>query len=282
VEQVYLQLELAWKVSDMMQDALKTAKATYKFTNDRYGQGLVQKSDVLNVQVRVKDMETRCEEAKANIANASDLLGLLMNRQQGVIYHTQSPDFEVKGDTARVLPESRADFKAIQSAMESYSYLIRSSRAGNLPKINAFGDYQLHDKRLSGFDANGYLVGIQLSWDVFKGFQTLHKTNVLVLEREKLSQQLEDTKNRGQAELSKAQRDFMDAIFKIRQQAEATDQATEALRILQNRYEQGLVTTTDVLQAQTQLSQQKLAYAQAIFERNSSWIYIEFLTISKP
>ena len=74
----------------------------------------------------------------------------------------------------------------------------------------------------------------------------------------------------------------MEATFKIMQQAEATDQATEALRILQNSYEQGLVTTTEVLQAQTQLSQQKLASAQAMFERNNAWICIEFLTISKP
>ena len=282
VEQVYLQLELAWKLNDVLQDALKTARATYKFSNDRYEQGLLQKSDVLNVQVHVKDMETRCEEAKANISNISDFLSILMNKEQGVIYHTHTVDFEVMDNATRTLPESRADLKAIQAAVESYDYMVKGSRASNLPRINAFGDYQLHDKRLFGFDANGYLVGIQLSWDVFKGCQTLHKTNVLVLEKEKLSQQLEDTKNRGQADLSKAQRDLMEATFKIMQQAEATDQATEALRILQNRYEQGLVTTTEVLQAQTQLSQQKLASAQAMFERNNAWICIEFLTISKP
>lgn len=121
-----------------------------------------------------------------------------------------------------------------------------------------------------------------MSWDIFKGFQTLHKTNTLVLERNKLVQQLEDKKEQGRTELSKASRELTEASFKIRQQQDAVDQSAEALRILQNRYEQGLVTTTDVLQSQSQLSQQKLAYAQAQFERNSSWIYIEFLTIIHP
>ncbi len=282
VKQVYLQLQFAWQVNDVLQEALKTVNATYKFSNDRYDQGLLQKSDLLNVQVRVKEMETRCAEATANIANASDFLNVFMNKEQGIIYHTLPVDFGVMESSSRTLPESRADFKAMESAVESYSYMVKSSRASYLPQINAFGDYQLHDKSLFGFDANGYLMGVQLSWDVFKGFQTLHKTNSLVLEQTKLSRQLEDTKAQGRAELSKAKRDLLEATFKIKQQAEAVDQSAEALRILQNRYEQGLVTTTDVLQAQTQLSQQKLAYAQAIFEQNNSCIYIEFLTISQP
>lgn len=281
VKQLYLQLQFTWNVNDVLQEALKTVNATYKFTNDRFEQGLFQKSDLLNVQVKVKEMETRCAEAQANIANASDYLNLLMNKGQGVIYRTHPVDFGIMESASKTLPESRADFKAIESAVASYSYLVKSSKASYLPRVNAFGDYQFHDKSLFGFDANGYLLGVQLSWDVFKGFQTLHKTNALVLEKNKLSRQLEDKKDQGQAELSKAKRDLMEATFKIKQQSEAVDQSAEVLRILQNRYEQGLATTTDLLQAQTQLSQQRLAYAQAIFERNNSWIYIEFLTISQ-
>ncbi len=56
------------------------------------------------------------------------------------------------------------------------------------------------------------------------------------------------------------------------------ENAAEALRILQDRYEQGLVNSTDVLQSQTQLSQQKLAKAQAVFAYNSTLAYIQFLT----
>jgi outer membrane protein TolC len=56
------------------------------------------------------------------------------------------------------------------------------------------------------------------------------------------------------------------------------EQAGEALRILQNRYEQGLVNTTDVLVAQMQLSQQKLLLAQAQFTANVTIANLQFLT----
>ena len=68
------------------------------------------------------------------------------------------------------------------------------------------------------------------------------------------------------------------SVYKIEQQKKAVDQAEEALRILQNRYTQGLVNTNDVLVAQTQLSNQKLLHAQAIFEQKSSINYLDFLT----
>jgi outer membrane protein TolC len=67
----------------------------------------------------------------------------------------------------------------------------------------------------------------------------------------------------------------------MKQQQLAVDQATEALRVLQNRYMQGLVKTTDVLMAQTQLSQQRTAYVQAVFNYNLAAASLQFLTTGK-
>ena len=69
-----------------------------------------------------------------------------------------------------------------------------------------------------------------------------------------------------------------DAAFDIQQQRLAIDQASESLTILQNRYQQGLVNTTDVLMATTQLSQQKFALAQAVFTANVTRAYLQLLT----
>ena len=56
------------------------------------------------------------------------------------------------------------------------------------------------------------------------------------------------------------------------------EHAVEALRILRNRHEQGLVTTNEVLQAQTSLSQQKLSQVQTVFQFNTAQAYLQFLT----
>ena len=80
--------------------------------------------------------------------------------------------------------------------------------------------------------------------------------------------------------MNKALRDLNDANFEVKQQEKAIEQASEALRILQNRYEQGLANTTDLLMASTQLSQQQLLKAQALLTSNITKAYIQFLTSS--
>jgi outer membrane protein TolC len=81
-------------------------------------------------------------------------------------------------------------------------------------------------------------------------------------------------------ELNKATRDLQDARFEIKQLQLSIEQASEALQILQNRYRQGLVNTTDVLLATTQVSQLKFKLAQAAFNSNVTKAYIQFLTTS--
>ena len=95
-----------------------------------------------------------------------------------------------------------------------------------------------------------------------------------------MSETLAQQKDQGQLELNKAYRDLADAQFDIQQQKSSIEQATESLTILQNRHQQGLVNTTDILMATTQLSQQQFALAQAFFTSNITRAYIQLLTTS--
>jgi outer membrane protein TolC len=269
VQQAYLQLSLAWEMKQVMQDALATALSARNYVKDRFDLGMVQQSDLLNAEVHLKAAETRLSEAKSNIENASDYLNLLMNKPTGITYR---PDTViVAGNELQDIatPSSRADMLAMEAGIAAYDQMVAAG--------NAVADYQLHDDRAFGFYGNGYLAGVQLSWDLFK--PDLHQKNrATVLERDKLRLQLEDLKENAQSEIKKTNRQIKDASFKISQQREAVKQAEEALRITRNRYEQGLVSTTDLLSAQTQHSLQRLALAEAIFGYNSASYYLRFLT----
>jgi outer membrane protein TolC len=279
VQQAYMQLQLAYEAKKVLDESLQTVNAIYKFTNDRYNQGLLQKSDVLNVEVQVKISENNIADAVSNIKNASDYLSLLMNVPLGVNYKTEnvspSSTLNISYDS---LPGTRADFKAMETAIQSYDLMIKSSKMSYLPRLNAFGSYQLNDSKLAGFGANAYLAGMQLSWDLFKGNQTKNKIATQTIERNKLEEELSKQKDESNIELQKTQRQLSDSKFKISQQKLAVELADEALRILQNRYTQGLVNTTDVLAAQTQLSQQKLIFQQTLFTAKITAAYLQFLT----
>ena len=58
----------------------------------------------------------------------------------------------------------------------------------------------------------------------------------------------------------------------------ALQQSEEAYRIRNNRFQQGLEKTSDLLQAATQMSQKELELLQAVFEYNITKEYLQFLT----
>jgi outer membrane protein TolC len=280
VQKGYLQLQLAYNAVKVLEEALQNAKSVYTFTDNHFKQGLIQKSDLLNAQVQVITVESNLTKARSSVRNASDYLGLLMGQRSGVIYKTddETHTSQQVRDTALKIAPSRSDFKAMNKAIEASGLMIKSTQMSTLPKLNAFGNYQYNDRHLTGFGANSYFVGLQLSWDIFSAKKTNNAVTKQKLERDKLKEQLAQQKDQSQLELNKAVRDLSDARFEIEQDQAAVAQASEALRILQNRYGQGLVNTTDVLLAETQLSQQKFVLVQARFTLDLTGYYIQLLT----
>ncbi|MBI2272168.1 MAG: TolC family protein [Bacteroidetes bacterium] len=277
----YLQLEFAYEAVKVLQEALATVREIYRFTNDRYQQGLLQKSDLLQVEVQVKTVETNLAEANSQISNISDQLSQLMNTATGQVYTTQAVVLPVAAGFTDSVSTARADIKAMNTALSAYDLAIKSTQKSMLPRLNAFGNYQLNDQKLFGFGANAYFAGIQLSWDIFKGNQAKNKAATQTLEKTKLQEQLQEQLQQGTVEIRKTKRQLDDTRFRISQQTTAAEQAEEALRIIRNRYSQGLVNTTDVLMAQSQLAQQKMLLAQALFMQKSTLTYLQFLTTSK-
>ncbi len=278
-QKAYYQLQMLQKAVLVLKESLSTSKSIYDFTNNRMLQGLIQKSDLLNVEVQILGIESSLNETLANVENTSDYLSVLMNRPTGVSYNAD----DIKQDSSisalkLKVPENRSDLMAITKAIEATSLMEKSLKMKMLPRLNAFGSYQLNDKKFAGLNSSSYLAGIQLTWNIFDGNNIKRQVSAIKLDQQKLSEQLYSVNQENQMLLDKSSRDLANSAFKIKQQNAAISQAEEALRILQNRYEAGLVNTNDVLVSQTQLSQQKLLLVQAIYNYNVGKAYIQFLT----
>jgi outer membrane protein TolC len=281
VQKAYMQLQLAYNAVKVLEEALQTTQSVYSFTNNHFEQGLIQKSDVLNAQVRLASVQSNLSKAKSNVRNASDYLSLLMGHQTGPLYQVDSLQitFSAQDNTVGIA-KTRADLVAMQKAIDATDLMIKSGKMSYLPKLNAFGSYQFNDSHALGFGSNAYLAGIQLTWNIFNGNSIKNTISTQTLERNKLREQLNNQRNQSQLELNKAYRDLADAQHDIQQQKISVAQANEALSILQNRYLQGLVNTTDVLMATTQLSEQKFNLSKAVFTSNVTQAYIQLLTSS--
>ncbi|BDQ12908.1 TolC family protein [Sediminibacterium sp. TEGAF015] len=281
ITQLYLQLDFLYQAVNVVKTALLTSQSIYQFTKNRFDQGLMQKSDLLNVEVQVKNTETRLNELQSTIAYVSDQLSLMMNQPQGIVYKTTSSPLEMPTELLAIIPAERADLKAMQAGLGVYDIAIKGAKMSWLPRLNAFANYQLNDRKALGFNAGSYFAGIQLSWDIMKGNQTKNKIATQTIEKAKLQEQFSARLNQEQSSLHNTIRTIKDARYKFKQLETSIAQADESLRILQNRYQQGLVSTNDILLAQTQLSQQRLQQAEAKLSEQVAINYYDFLTTVK-
>ncbi len=280
VEKAYMQLQLSYKAVDVLEKALEAANENKKSADNSFKQGYMQRADVLAVEVRVTEVKNQIQTAKSNVHNASDYLLFLMNETQGVLLKP-SDELILKNNTsgfAKKVPENRADIKAMDFATQAYGNLTKADKMAFLPRLNAFGNYELYDDKIFQGNANGYLFGAQLSWDIFQGSKRFGKLQKSKANYEKSKLEYQQYVSKSNLELNKAKRMLIDAKNKLKLTELALQQSEESLRIRTNRFKEGLEKTSDLLIAETQYANKQLQYYQTIFEYNYAHAYLQFLT----
>jgi outer membrane protein TolC len=279
VEKAYMELQLAYKAVAVLEKALEAANANKQLADNSFKQGYLQRADVLNVEVRVTEVQNQLQQAKSNVQNASNYMSFLMNDERFVQY---IPADELIINTTAIadgtISENRSDIKAMQLASNAYESINKADKMAFLPRLNAFGSYEMYDNTLFQADASGYLVGAQLSWDIFQGSKRLGKVQKSKAEFEKSKFEYAQYVSKSNLELNKAKRMLMDAENKLQLSKLALNQSEESLRIRTNRFKEGLEKTTDLLTTETQFAQKQLEYFQTIFEYNYAQAYVQFLT----
>ena len=281
VNKAFMQLQLGYKAVTVLEKANTTAEANLKLIDNYFKQGILQKTDLLSVQVRVNEIKNQLQYAKSNVQNASDYLGFLLDEETTNKVYKPLEELEnviVIEKISTSLSNNRKDILAMDKTSEAYSKMLRSSKMNFLPRLNAFGSYELYDDTLFGTNAKGYLVGAQLSWNVFDGYKSIGKMEKAKADFQKSEMENQQYKAQSQLELNKANRQLKDAENKVSLAKLALEQSQEAYRIRNNRFTQGLEKTTDLLQSETQMSQKQLEFLQAVFEYNFTQEYLQFLT----
>ncbi|WP_396193286.1 TolC family protein [Flavobacterium sp.] len=281
VSKAYMQLQLAYRAVKVLEKANTTGKANLKLVDNYFKQGMLQKTDLLNVQVRVNEIANQLQYAKSNVQNASDYLAFLFNEDSNGKIYKPSEELDnaiVIEEINTSLSDNRKDIQAMSKSSEAYAKMLQSSKMAFLPRLNAFGSYELYDQNFLGTAAKGYLVGAQLSWNVFDGYKSIGKFQKAKAESQKADVEKDQYKKQSQLELNKTNRQLKDAENKVNLSQLAFEQSKEAYRIRQNRFTQGLEKTTDLLQSETQMIQKELEHLQSVFEYNFTKQYLQFLT----
>lgn len=280
VTKTFMQLQLAYKMVKVYEKANETASENQKWAKSYLEEGLMQNADYLLIKVHQSDIENKLFRAKTQVKDVSEYLSFLIGDENDqVLVPTGELELHVNDANPTIsLNDNRKDLLALELSVQAQENMLGSSKMKFVPRANAVANYEWNDDRFMGFGADNYLVGIQLSWDLFSGYKNIgkiHKEKALL---EKASLEQEKYKAESEIELNKAKRKFEDSKNLLVLSNLALEQSKEALRITSNRFKQGLEKSKDLLLAETLFQEKELEYHRSVFDHNFTLAYLKFLT----
>lgn len=278
IDKSFMELQLTYKALEVYKKSYLATTETKRIIENKYKQGLLQKTAVLQVEVSLTEIQNQINTTKSTIDNLSNYLSYLMNEKTTKIYKP-STSLEIKEANIVNLSisENRSDIRANKLSVEAYKALNNADKMSFLPRLNAFGSYELYDENLFNGNADGYLIGASLSWDIFKGSKRAGKIQQSKAAYNKASIEYQKYISESRLELEKVKRSLADAKNSLILSKLAMEQSEEALQILKNRFKQGLEKTNDLLIAEATFAQKQLEYYNTIFKYNYLNSYTQFL-----
>lgn len=165
--------------------------------------------------------------------------------------------------------ESRTELKDLREQVELQKLNVVSAKSGYKPTIQAFAGYNWQNSPYStdvGDEINGWNAGGQLTWNIFDGALTLGKVQQSKALYQKSQTELEDRSRQIELDVRTAYSDFLEAKEVLDSQTKVQEQAEEALREANARFDAGTGTQLDVLDAETSLTQARTTQVQALHD----------------
>jgi len=269
VEQVYFGTQLMAQSRRLLEQAYRTTQAALSYVQDQVEAGYALRADELAVRVRLSQIESEMLRMADQEASYQDQLNGLLGAARGSRWQlSDSLDFTPRP----ILPDSgftldqRADLRSYSLALDARTMALRAARLAVIPTLNAFGQFGLYDKNPFGSAGNNYLVGLQLKWDLFTGFERRAKVMQADADRRQLKADADAYAYSADAEWLQAWRQQKLQLQEVGQAEIAVEQAREAYRIRADRFSQGLEKALDLLAAETTRSEQELRLTQARYQ----------------
>lgn len=258
---------------ETIRQALKTAEANEKIVRSRFESGFSVKSDLLQTQVHIGTLNQQRLQAESRLAIARAGLCVAMGVDADTSF-VLSDKLNSALETIGGLDEwidtaisTRPDLKAVLQQEAIAEAEIRKVRSSRLPSVALSAEYGANaDYFNDGEDS--YTVGAVVSVNLFSGFRVSSK----IAEASAALKQIQSKRTGLEQKISMDTRSAYYQAKSTWQQIRVAEtsvaQAEEALRIVQNRYENDLLTIVELLGAELALQQAKVNRLQAVHDYN--------------
>lgn len=255
----------------VVDQTLASARAHLIMIRNRYDNGFGLKSDLLRGQVRVAELE----QGRFQAVSDEEIARAKLNAAMGVAIETRfKPTTPLAAGPALADPledwtrkalSQRQDLKALELQETIARQEVSKARAAHLPRFDVIADYEINSE---DFDetADNYTLGAMVRLNLFSGQRLSAKSREALAALEALRAQLAETKLGIRVETREAFLTAQSAWQGIDAAAQAVGQAEEALRIVRHRFQNGLMTLVELLDAEVALQAARNRHLQTLHD----------------
>ncbi|SMG12473.1 Outer membrane protein TolC [Sphingobacterium psychroaquaticum] len=258
---LYIALYKAQQTTHLIAENIKKSEQQVLDFKAMETNGVIARNDLLKAQLQLSNYKVSYQEAVKNVKilsyQLSTLLGLEENTDFEAITLAKNPDAILLPGN----PNDRYEIKSLTAQKDVAQDQLNITKSAYYPTVFATGGYaalQVHNIVTVTNAAN---IGLGVSYDIGALYKNKKKVNVARQHIEEVDQSLAQTQDRIKTQIQESQQEVVLAKEKQKLFQEAYEQAKENYRIVQDKYNNGVADTDDLLEADVQQLQSQINQA---------------------
>ena len=275
----------------ILENSLKTSDKVLSETQKMFQEGLVEEQDVQQLQISSYEISTTLFKIKRLRENNKDLLKMIM----GIPLETPislsdriSDIFQSSVDFTLAISEpdisNSVNVKLLDASLKLAKLDYDSKFSEYFPKLNGFmnGGYNTggneFDVTSEGVWLSSLSFGLQLTIPISDVFLTTRfKVQQAHIDYEKSKLENYEEKQRLQSQLNQFRREYLNSIDQYNTSMQQMNLATQIYKKEEVKYIEGIGSSLNLSQAQSQLYQKQQAYLDAMYQVIRSKLDLERL-----
>jgi outer membrane protein len=275
VKKAYFGILQQQNLTMVAEQAVEQLTSQVEQAADFYEVGLIPKNDLLKSEVELANAKLDLVVARNRMAFAQTDFNILLQLPVDALVSIERIEtlgtFDKTYEACVALAlENRTEKKLAMLALERSEEAVQLAKKDYYPAVDLqanyikTGDSADLEGRSGFYDDEEWNVGVTASWTFWEWGKTRYGVGEELSRRTQARLELMNVENRIRREIKEAFLNLKEARQSILTQEKAVGQAKENLRITQERYDEQVATSTEVLDAQTLLTRTQNNYFNAL------------------
>lgn len=287
VKSAYYLAQLAQEQTDITRRSLEQAERNVENISARVEKGVASEFEKLRAQVEVaarKPVYSRAKNAEATTLEAlKRLLGVPLDRPMTLTDRLSFVDyFETRQEVIDRALSSRSDLAAVRKEALASEHQLRAQSANDRPLLYFDGNLAWQGETSDGFfpndreSAKSASIGLTLAWPLLDGFRNRNQTRQAEAGLRIARLRVKQAEDLVTLEVRSNWSDVQSIAEEITAAEQAVDVARQAHEIAQVRYDTGLSTLLEYLDAELAFIQSTLSLKETLYRYNVALARLEY------